>query len=164
MTISAQGRKMDNDTTENKRNGRGRPSKPKQVEIERTLRSLFIKGVKPYQVKIETNYSPNTIKDYYGEICKEIRDLEGPDFALQCKNRIVSACLAIDQQIEKQEKMQEELEHKLETGGKEDLKIYKLLTNLSNSISDLHMKRLGIAISPTYDDMLEAMREVEKQK
>lgn len=155
---------MDNETNENKRNERGRPSKHEQRETERELESLFFKGVKPHHARLKTRYSPNTIKKYYSKFDKEIRDLEGPEFAQACRNRITTACLALDQQIEKQEKMQKELELMPKTGGTQDLKLYKLQINLSNSISDLTAKRLGIANSPTYHEMLEAMREVEKQK
>ena len=155
---------MDNDTNENKRNARGRPSKPEQLQTDRELRSLFIRGVRPYHAAIETGHSRNTIKEYYRKSYKAVNDLEGPEFAQACKERIVSACLGIDNQISKLEKIQEELELKSKNGGTQDIKLYKLQISLSNSISDLIIKRLGIANSPTYDDMLAAMREVEKQK
>ena len=154
---------MNNDTNEN-RNRRGKPSKHEQLEIERKLRPLFYKGVKPYQAVIETGYSPNTVKKYYCKFHKEIRDLEGPNFAQQCKDRITLTCLALDKQIEKQKKIQEELELKSKTGGTQDIKLYKLQIGLSNSISNLITQRICIANSPTYDIMVEAMREREKQK
>jgi hypothetical protein len=154
---------MNNDTNEN-HNRRGKPSKHEQLEIERKLRSLFYKGVKPYQAVNETGYSPNTVKKYYCIFHKEIRDLEGSSFSQRCSDRKTSTCLGLDKQIEKLEKIQEELELKSKTGGTQDIKLYKLRISLSNSIADLITKRLGIANSPTYDDILEAMREVEKQK
>jgi len=153
-----------NDITNESHNRRGKPSKHEQLEIERKLRILFDKGVRPYHAVIETGYSPNTVKKYYRKFHGEIRDLEGSNFAQQCRDRITLTCLVLDRQIEKQEKMQEELELKSKTGGTQDIKLYKLQISLSNSISDLITKRLGIANSPTYDNMLEAMREVEKQK
>lgn len=153
-----------NETNENKRNGRGKPSKHEQLEIERELRPLFIRDVSPYYAAIETGHSINTIKKYYRKFYKEIRDLEGKDFAQKCKDRIVTACLGIDNEISNLRKIQKELENKSQSNGAQDLQRYKLQISLSNSISDLIMKRLGIANSPTYDDMLEAMKEVEKQK
>jgi hypothetical protein len=155
---------MDNGTSENNRNGRGKPSKQEQLEIERTLRDTFRRGLLPYQAVIETGYSPNTVKKYYSKFCKEIRDLEGPDFAQQCRDRIISACLGLDREILKQEKIREELELKSKTGGTQDIHRYKLQTSLSNSIAGLIEKRLAIANSPTYRDVLEIMKEVEKQK
>jgi predicted transcriptional regulator len=149
---------------ETNRNGKGRPSKYEQLEIERTLRDTFRRGLLSHQAVTETGYSPNTVKKYYGKFYKEIRDLEGPNFAQECMNRRISACLGLDQEILKQEKVREELELKSKTGGTQDIHLYKLQTSLSNSIADLIEKRLAIANSPTYRDMLEAMKEVEKQK
>src|SRR5579864_7556884 len=154
---------MDNDTNENNRNGRGKPSKQEQLEIERRLRPLFIRDVSPYHAVIETGYSPNTVKKYYHKFYKEIRDLEGSDFAQQCKDRIVSACFGIDEEISNLRKIRKELELKSQTGGTQYIQLYKLQISLSNSISDLILKRLGIANSPTYDEMLEAMRKVHEQ-
>ncbi len=151
---------MDNYTNENNRNGRGKPSKHEQLEIERTLRDTFRRGLLPCQAVIETGYSPNTVKKYYSKFYKEIRDLEGPDFAQQCKDRIISACFGLDREILKQEKIREELELKSKTGGTQDIHLYKLQTSLSNSIAGLIEKRLAIANSPTYRDILEAMKEV----
>ena len=153
-----------NETNENKRNGRGKPSKHEQLEIERELRLLFIDDVSPYAAANKTGHSINTVRKYYRKFYKEIRDLEGQNFAQECKDRIVSACFGIDKEISNLRKIQKELENKSQSNGAQDLQRYKLQISLSNSISDLIMKRLGIANSPTYDDMLVAMREVEKQK
>ena len=90
---------MDNDTNENNRNGRGKPSKHEQLEIERELRSLFINGLSPYAAANKTGHSINTVRKYYRKFYKEIRDLEGQDFAQECKDRIVSACFGIDNEI-----------------------------------------------------------------
>ncbi len=155
---------MDNGTEKNYHNGRGKPSKQKQLEIERELRSLFIDDVSPYHAAIKTGYSINTVKKYYRKFYKEIRDLEGQNFAQECKDRIVSACFSIDKEISNLRKMQKELEFKSQTDGTQYIQLYKLQISLSNSISDLIMKRLGIANSPTYDDMLAAMRKEGEQK
>lgn len=155
---------MDNGTNEKNRNGKGKPSKHKQLEIESTLRSIFSRGLSPYAAVNETGYSVNTVKKYYRKFHKEITDLEGQDFAQECKDRKVSACFGIDRQISKLEKMQKELELKSQTSGTQYLQLYKLQISLSNSISDLIMKRLGIANSPTYDEMLSAMRKEGEQK
>lgn len=155
---------MDNGTNENNGNKRGKPTKSEQLEIERRLRPLFMRGASTYYASNETGFSINTVKKYYSKFYKEIRDLEGPDFAHECKDRIVSACLGIDQQISKMEKMQKELEIRSQNLGAQHIQIYKLRIILSDSISDLIMKRLGIANSPTYDEMLTAMRKVNEQK
>jgi hypothetical protein len=145
-------------------NGKGRPSKSEQLEIERILRPLFMKGLSSYAAANKTDYGINTVKKYYHKFYKEVRDLEGPDFAQECKDRIVSTCLGIDKQISKLEKIQEELELKSQNGGAQYIQLYKLRINLSDSISDLHMKRLGIANSPTYDEALAAIRKWHEQK
>lgn len=155
---------MKDGTDENNHNWNGRPSKSEQLEIERTLRPLFMRGLSAHAAANKTGYSINTVKKYYLKFYKEITDLEGPNFAQQCKDRKTSACLGIDDQISKLEKIEQELELKSENSGAQYIQLYKLRISLSNSISDLHMKRLGIANSPTYDDMLEAMRKVHEQK
>jgi hypothetical protein len=157
-------REMDNDTDENNRNGKGRPTKSEQLQIERRLRPLFVKGTNSYYAANETGYSLNTVKKYYRNFFQEVRELEGPEFDQACKDRIISACLGIDEQILKMEKMQKELELKSQTGGKQDIQLYKLRINLSNSISNLRIQRLGIANSPTSDEMLAALRKVDEQK
>ena len=155
---------MDNDTNENNRNGRGKPSKYEQLEIERRLRSLFSMGLSPHAAAIETGYSINTVKKYYRKFYKEIRDFEGQNFAQECKDRIFSACCGIDTEISNLRKIQKELELKSQNSGTQYLQLCKLQISVSNSISDLIMKRLGIANSPTYDDMLAAMRKEGEQK
>ena len=154
---------MNNDTSENNRNGKGRPTKYEQLQIERRLRPLFLKGASPYHAANETGYSPNTVKKYYSIFYHEVRDLESTEFDQACKNRKVSACFGIDEQIQKLEKIQKEIEFKSQTGGTQDIQLYKLRINLANSISELYIKRLDIANSPTYDEMLKAMKKVEEK-
>lgn len=155
---------MDNDTDKNNRNGNGRPSKSEQLEIERTLRPLFMRGLSAHAAANKTGHSINTVKKYYLKFYKEITDLEGQDFAQQCKDRKISACLGIDDQISKLEKIEQELELKSQNSGVQYIQIYKLRISLANSISDLRIKRLGIANSPTYDEMLAALKKVDEQK
>ncbi|HZS74466.1 MAG TPA: hypothetical protein VFA69_08200 [Candidatus Nitrosotalea sp.] len=146
------------------RNGKGRPSKPEQLEIERTLRPLFMRGLSVYAAADKTGYSINTVKKYYRNFYKEARNMEGQDFAQECKDRIVSTCLGIDREISKLEKIREEIELKSQNSGAQYIQLCKLRINLSDSISDLHMKRLGIANSPTYDEMLAALKKIREQK
>ena len=155
---------MKDQTNEPNQNRRGRPSKCEQLQIERRLRPLFIRGLSTYSASIETGYSINTVKTYYDNFYKEIRDLEGPEFDQACKDRKISACLAIDEQIQKMEKMQKELEQKSQIGGTHDIQQYKLRISLCNLISDLKIKSLDIANSPTSDEILAALSKVEGQK
>src|SRR5690348_10711916 len=101
---------MENDTDKTSRIGRGRPSKPGQLEIERNLRIPFQSGKSAYQASIETGYNINTVKKYYAQFYKEIKDLEGTEFTQACKDRKISTGFVIDKQISKMEKLQEELE------------------------------------------------------
>ncbi|HEV2192786.1 MAG TPA: hypothetical protein VGR54_04100 [Nitrosopumilaceae archaeon] len=151
---------MKNDTDNTVHNRKGRPSKFQQLQIERRLKPLFMRGLSPYSVAIETGYSKNTVKKYYGDFYQEIRDLEGPEFDQACKDRMISACLGIDEQLLKMEKMQKELEQKSQTDGTQYIQLYKLRISLANSISDLRIKKLNIANSPTSDEMLAALRKV----
>jgi len=90
---------------ETNRNVKGRPSKPEQLQIERRLRPLFMRNLSSYTAANETGYSINTVKKYYKDFFRETRDLEGPEFDQACKERRISACLAIDEQLLKMEKM-----------------------------------------------------------
>jgi len=155
---------MKNDTDNTVHNRKGRPSKAEQIQIERRLKPLFMRGSSSSSAAIETGYSINTVKKYYGNFYQEIRDLEDPEFNQACKNRKISACLGIDKQLLKMEKMQKELEQKPQTGGTQDIQLYKLRISLANSISDLCIKRLNIANSPTSDELLLALRKVDEQK
>lgn len=146
------------------RSGKGRPSKPEQLEIESRLKDLFKKGTDSYSAANQTGYSINTVKKYYNKFYKEIRDLEGPDFAQTCKDRMVLTCLGIDKQISKFEKIEQELELKSQNGGKQDIHLYKLRISIAKAISDLYIKRMSIANSPTSDDMLETVQKWEYQK
>ena len=90
--------------------------------------------------------------------------MEGSEFDQACKDRKISACLAIDAQLSKMEKMQKELEQKPHTSGTQDIQQYKARISLVHLISDLIIKRLSIANSPTADEMLAALSKVEGQK
>lgn len=155
---------MKDQTNESNNNGRGRPTKSEQLQTERRLRPLFMRGMSTYSASIETGYSINTVRKYYDNFYKETRDLEGPEFDQACKDRKITACLALDIQIQKMEKMQKELEQKSQIGGTQDIQQYKLRISLCNMISDLNIKRLSIANSPTADEMLAALSKVDGQK
>jgi len=154
---------MKDHTNESNQNRKGRPSKFEQLQIERRLRPIFLKGTSPHFASIETGYSVNTVKKYYENFYKEARDLEGPEFDQACKERKFSTCLAIDEQIRKMDKMQKELEQKSQINGMQDIQLYKLRISLCNLISDLNIKRLSIANSPTSDELLTALRKVDEQ-
>jgi hypothetical protein len=160
----AKGSKMKNDTDNTIHNRKGRPSKFEQLQIEKRLKPLFMRGLSSYSTAFETHYSINTVKKYYDNFYQEIRDLEGSEFNQACKDRKISACLGMDEQLLKMEKMQKELEQKPQTGGTQDIQLYKLRISLANSISDLRIKRLNIANSPTSDEILVALRKVDEQK
>ena len=145
-------------------NKRGRPSQFEQLEIERRLRPLILKGLSPYYAAIETGYSINTVRKYYRKICKGISDLESSEFVQACKDRNAFTCLAMDDQLSKLNKMQQELEKKTPIDETQYIQLYKLRINLVNSILDLLIKKLNIANSPTYDDMLTALRKIGEQK
>ena len=155
---------MDNGTNKTDRNKRGRPSKPEQLDIERNLRNSFLSGKSSYQAAIETGYNKNTVKKYYSKLTKEARDLEDPEFAQACKDRNMSTGFAIDKQISKLEKMQEELERKTPTDETQYIQLYKLKISLADLISDKHIKKLNISNSPTYDEILAALRKIGEQK
>lgn len=154
---------MENGRDETNRNGKGRPSKSEQLEIERNLRTYFGRGKSTYQAAIKTGYSINTVKKYFSNFYKEVRDSEGPEFVQACKDRIVSACLAIDVQLSKMEEMQKELDQ-IPQAGTRYIQLYKLKISLANSISDLFIKKLNIANSPTFDEMLVAIRKLDEDK
>lgn len=154
---------MKDHTDETNRNGKGRPSKFEQLQTERKLKPLFMSGLSPYAAAKETGYSINTVKKYYRGFFQEIRDLEGPEFDQACKNRRISTCLALDEQLLKMEKMQKELEQTPQTGIPYT-QLCKLKVSLANSISDLLIKKLNISNSPTADEMLVALRKVGEQK
>jgi hypothetical protein len=155
---------MENGKDKTNSNGRGRPNKPRQLDIESNLRIPFQSGKSTYQAAIETGYNINTVKKYYAQFYKEIKDLEGTEFAQACKDRKISTGFVIDTQISKMEKLQEELEKKASTDKIPYIQLCKLRINLSNLISDLHMKKLNIANSPTYDEILTALRDAGEQK
>ena len=155
---------MKNDTDNTVHNRKGRPSKYEQIQIERKLKLLFMRGSDSSAAAIETGYSINTLKSYYNNFYQEIRDLEGPEFDQACKDRKISACLGIDEQLLKMEKIQKELEQQSKTGGTHDIQLYKLRIGLANSISDLIIKKLNISNSPTSDEILAALRKVDEQK
>ena len=154
---------MKDHTDETNSNGKGRPSKFEQLQIERKLKSLFMSGLSPYAAAKETGCSINTVKKYYGGFFQEIRDLEGPEFNQACKDRRISACLALEEQLLKMEKMQKELEQMPQTGTPY-IQLCKLKIGLANLISDLLIKKLNISNSPTADEMLAALRKVGEQK
>jgi hypothetical protein len=160
----AKGRKMKNDPDNTIHNRKGRPGKFEQLQIEKKLQTLFVRGLNSYSAAIKTSYSINTVKKYYSNFYQKIRYLEGPEFDQACKNRKILTCSAIDEQLLKMEKMQTELEQKSQTGKIQYIQLCKLRISLSNSISNLHMKKLSIANSPTYDEMLTALKKVDEQK
>ncbi len=155
---------MENHTNETNRNGKGRPSKFEQLQIEKRLQPLFMIGLSSYSATIETGYSINTVKKYYSNFYQEMRDLEGPEFDQACKDRKISTCFGIDEQLLNMKKMQRELEQKPQTDGSKYIQLYKLRISLAKSISDLLTKKLNIANSPTSDEMLVALRKVDEQK
>lgn len=154
---------MKNHADETNRNGKGRPSKFEQLQIERKLRSLFLRGMSPYAAANETGYSINTVKKYYVKFFREVEDSESPEFIQACKDRKISACLGLDVQISKMEKMQEELDQ-IPQAGKQYIQLCKLKVSLANSISDLIIKKLDIANSPTFDEILVAYRKESEHK
>ena len=99
---------MKDHTDETNSNGKGRPSKFEQLEMERKLRPLFMSGMSSYAAANETGYSLNTVKKYYQIFLREICDSEGPEFVQACKDRRTSTCLALEEQLLKMKKMQKE--------------------------------------------------------
>ena len=155
---------MTDDADKTNHNGKGRPSKFEQLEIEKKLRPFFTSGLSSYTASRETNYSVNTVKKYYKKWYKEIRDSEAPEFVQACNDRRISTCLAQDEQLLKAERMQKELEEKTRTDVTPNIQLYKLRIRLIQLISDLLLKKLNTANSPTLDDMLTAFKKVDEQK
>ncbi|MDE1828859.1 MAG: hypothetical protein KGI25_00910 [Thaumarchaeota archaeon] len=148
---------METDDTKTSGQKRGRPSKKEELEIERQLRNCFLQGKSPWAASGETGHSVNTVRKYK-RFYAEAREAESPEFVEACKERIVSARLALERQLQKLEKVRDELEKVSPQNGTQYIQINKLRINVVQAITDLHLKILNIANSPTVDELLAALR------
>jgi hypothetical protein len=134
---------------------RGRPSKVKQLYIERALRSCFERALSVAFASRETKTNINTVKKYYRVFSDEIKLSEQPDFIEKSKEFIQSCALAIDIQLSKLYKLQDKLEIQMNSEIKQHGKItpalYKISLNLSKNITDLLFRKTNLVISPTAD-------------
>lgn len=134
---------------------KGRPSKAKQLYIERTLRSCFESMLSASFASRKTNTNINTVKKYYRVFSDEIKLSEQPDFIEKSKQSIQSCTLALDSQLSKLYKLQNKLEIQITSEIKQHGKItptlYKISINLSKSITDLLLRKTDLVISPTAD-------------
>lgn len=147
------------DETKTFRQNRGRPSKKEELEMERQLRDCFLEGKSPWAASHETGHSVNTVRRYYKRYHAEAKESESPEFVEACKERILSTRLALERQLQKMEKVQNELEKVSAQDGTHYIQINKLRINAVQTITDLHLKILNIANSPTMDELMTAFRK-----
>ena len=137
---------------------RGRPSKAKQLQIERKLRPCFEKMLTISLTARETGVNPNTVKKYYKMWHNEITSTEHPNFIKRSKIIISNANIALDNQLLKYYKLQEILEKQIKYTIKQnngipylENNIYKTSILLVEKISDLILKKTNLTSTPTAD-------------
>ena len=140
---------------------RGRPSKAKQLQIERKLRPYFEKMLTVSLAARETRINVNTVKKYYKIWHNEIMSTEHPDFIKRSKITISNANIALDNQLSKLYKTQATLEKQIEHSIEQnngipylENNIYKTSILLIEKISDLILKKTNLTTTPTADIVL----------
>ncbi len=139
----------------------GRPSKAKQLQIERKLRPYFERMLTVSLASRETGININTVKKYYKKWYNEITSTEHPDFIKRSKITISNANVALDNQLSKLYKLQETLEKQIKHSIKQnngiphlENNIYKTSILLNEKISDLILKKTNLTVTPTADVIL----------
>ncbi len=137
---------------------RGRPSKAKQLQIERKLRPCFEKMLTVSLTARETGVNVNTVKKYYKIWYNEIMSTEHPNFIKRSKITISNANVALDNQLSKLYKLQAILEKQIKHGIEQNKgiphlenNIYKTSILFAEKISDLILKKTNLTTTPTAD-------------
>lgn len=152
------------DTSTDGQKSRGRPSKKEELEMDGQLRRCFLQGKSPWTASKETCHSVNTVRKYYKKYYTETITAEAPEFVQACKERVISTRLALEEQLTKMQLMQSEMEKASPQNVTHYIQICKLKIGLNREITDLHLKILNIANTPTVDEILAAFRKEGEMK
>ncbi len=138
----------------------GRPTKSGQLEIQDKLQPYFANAISAFATANETGINIKTVNKYFDQWYCEIKDSQQQEFIEKTKFEKERAVLAIDNQLLKLYKIQDDLEkqaivtsskvkHAFEKG------YYKLRAQVVGMIVNLISTRINLVNAVTADASLE---------
>ena len=138
----------------------GRPTRKGQLELQDKLRPYFEKGISAFVTTRETGINIKTVNKYFGKWFDEIKNLQQQDFIERTKIEKERAILAIDNQLLKSYKIQDDFEKQAPlTAGKAkdafEKGYYKMQMQIVGMIVNLISTRLNLVNAVTADASLD---------
>jgi hypothetical protein len=138
----------------------GRPTKAEQLKIQDKLQPYFAKGISSYATANETGINIKTVNKYFGDWYTEIKNSQHQDFIEKAKFEKERAVLAIDHQLLKLYKIQDELDKHTMTSSDKikcafEKGYYKLRAQIVGMIVNLISTKINLANAVTADASLE---------
>ena len=144
----------------------GRPTKQKQVNIERTLRPFYEGTISASVTARKTSHNIKTVLKYFNKWSKEILESENKDFLKRCSDEKERGVLALDNlllSLNKDFDNNDKTIRMMKEAGDYILaeKFIKIKIKLADEIQKLVTTKLAIVNSPTYDTMIKIRNWVD---
>jgi hypothetical protein len=129
---------------------RGRPSKPQQLTIERTLREFFAKAASATFASQKTGYDIKTVAKYYNQFQKDIRDVETKDYHKRFDEESQKFLYAYDELCYSlyQDKMeiQDMITHAKKTSDLKTIEnLYRIKQKINSNLINLVLARFNLS-------------------
>ena len=138
---------------------RGRPSRQEQVQIVRTLRPYFERGMNATFTAGITGINIKTVCNYFNGWYRQLMETQEQDFVKRQRQTKEHAILCLDYLINKQYELLDEIKNEIIKYKKDGKFIPKHLLSLNaqilRDISDMTQQKGDIALTPTIDVSLE---------
>lgn len=139
----------------------GRPTKSGQLDIEKKLRSCFLRGMSASATSVDTGINIKTVCKYFNEWYREQEEVETASFLERFKQERQRAISCYDAQIVEayrlQEIIKEEIESVRKNGKSVSQNLMKRFELSIRTISDLNDRRSSFAIRPKLDESVTQM-------
>ncbi len=145
----------------------GRPTKMMQFEIEKKLRTYFLKGISASATSTETGINIKTVCAHFNRWHRELEEVETKSFIERFNEERQRAILCYDAQLGEAYRLQDIIKEEIERTRKENRPVSQNLMKrfeLSiRTISDLNDRRASFAIRPKLDEsVIQMVDEVMK--
>ena len=138
---------------------KGRPSKSKQLEIERMLRPYFARTLSASFVANETGFNIKTVCRYFDKWSNEIRGVEDQDFFSRQRKQRDRIILSYDDLIFQEYEMLGDIKDQIKKYKEKEKEIPRFFVNsfqdVVKTISNLQEKKCSFSLQPLPEELIE---------